>query len=171
MKTYSKKFNAQRAARAELGDDAIEGLDYRAVKGAGGWTWELGRKAEPAKPENFDPATGSEATDAEAEAAEGDAAYNCPPPMAEVHSAPDRPNGKRAAIEEAARRGELPEPPDFSAETHKRFRNKLASLVDLAKSGDLDGLKAMVINPVSSSPKALARYRDLCVIALEARRS
>ena len=79
-----------------------------------------------------------------------------------------RPLGKRAAIEAAAREGKLPEPPDFSADTHKRFRNKLASVVDLAKAGDLKGLRAFEINPVSSSPKAIARYRDLCVIALEA---
>ena len=39
----------------------------------------------------------------------------------------------------------------------------------LAKAGDLKGLRAFEINPVSSSPKAIARYRDLCVIALEAR--
>jgi len=76
--------------------------------------------------------------------------------------------GKRAAIEAAAREGKLPEPPDFSAETHKRFRNKLASVVELAKAGDLKGLRAFEINPVSSSPKAIARYRDLCVVALEA---
>jgi len=67
-----------------------------------------------------------------------------------------------------ANEGKLPEPPDFSAETHKRFRNKLTSVVELAKAGDLKGLLALEINPVSSSPKAIARYRDLCVIALEA---
>jgi len=76
--------------------------------------------------------------------------------------------GKRAAIEAAAREGKLPEPPDFSAETHKRFRNRLANVVELAKAGDLKGLRTLEINPVSSSPKAIARYRDLCVIALEA---
>ena len=80
-----------------------------------------------------------------------------------------RPLGKRAAIEEAARAGKLPAPPDFSAETHKRFRNKLESVIDLAKAGDLNGLRAFAINPVSSSPKAIKRYRDLCIIALEAR--
>jgi hypothetical protein len=79
-----------------------------------------------------------------------------------------RPLGKRAAIEAAAREGKLPEPPDFSADTHKRFRKKLESVVDLAKAGDIKALRAFEINPVGSSPKAIARYRDLCVIALEA---
>lgn len=83
----------------------------------------------------------------------------------------EQPLGKRARIEAAARQGKLPEPPDFSAETHKRFRNKLASVVALAEAGDLDGLRAFEINPVSSSPKAIKRYRDLCVIALEVRKS
>jgi hypothetical protein len=78
--------------------------------------------------------------------------------------------GKRAAIKVAARKGKLPEPPDFSAETHKRFRKKLATVVELAEAGDLKGLRSFQINPVSSSPKAIARYRDLCIVALEARR-
>jgi hypothetical protein len=90
-------------------------------------------------------------------------------PQAKQEAVPKRSLGKRAAIEAAARDGKLPEPPDFSAETHKRFRNKLASVVDLAKASDLKGLRAFEINPVSSSPKAIARYRDLCIVALEAR--
>ena len=76
---------------------------------------------------------------------------------------------KDADIEARARQGELPLPPDFSAATHARFRAKLEGLVALAEKGDVDGLRAVVINPVSSSPKAMARYRDLAVIAIEAR--
>jgi hypothetical protein len=79
--------------------------------------------------------------------------------------------GKRAAIEAAAREGKLPDKPDFSAETHKRFRPKLDEVVALVKAGDIKGLKAYKINPVSTSPKAIARYRDLCVIALEAKKA
>ena len=89
-------------------------------------------------------------------------------PQAKQEAVPKHSLGKRAAIE-AAREGKLPEPPDFSADTHKRFRTKLASVVELAKAGDLKGLRAVEINPVSSSPKAIARYRDLCIVALEAR--
>jgi hypothetical protein len=88
---------------------------------------------------------------------------------AALHRLPKRPLGRRATIEAAARQGKLPEPPDFSAPTHMRFRNKLASVVELAKAGDLKGLQAFQINPVSSSPKAIARYRHLCIVALEAR--
>jgi len=70
---------------------------------------------------------------------------------------------------DAAKTGTLPVPPDFSAATHARFRGKLEGLIALAERGDIEGLRDVRINPVSSSPKALARYRDLCVIALEAR--
>jgi hypothetical protein len=76
--------------------------------------------------------------------------------------------GKRAAILAAAQAGALPTPPDFSAATHARFRGKLAELTKLAEVKDIESLRAYAINPVSSSPKALDRYRNLCVIALEA---
>ena len=77
--------------------------------------------------------------------------------------------GKRQAILDQAQCGALPQPPDFSKPTHARFRAKLAQIVALAEAGDIAGLQAFEINPVSSSPKAMARYRDLCVIAIAAR--
>jgi hypothetical protein len=80
-----------------------------------------------------------------------------------------KPLGKRAAALAAAERGELPPAPDFSAATHGRFRARLAEVVALAEAGDAAGLRAVVIKPISTSPKAIARYRDLAVVALEAR--
>ena len=77
--------------------------------------------------------------------------------------------GKRQAIRDQAQTGALPKVPDFSKPTHARFRAKLAQIVALAEAGDIAGLQAFEINPVSSSPKAMARYRDLCVIAITAR--
>ena len=77
--------------------------------------------------------------------------------------------GKRQAILYQAQTGALPTAPDFSKPTHTRFRAKLAQIVALAEAGDIAGLQAFEINPVSSSPKAIARYRDLCVIAITAR--
>ena len=77
--------------------------------------------------------------------------------------------GKRQAILDQAQTGALPQPPDFSKPTHVRFRAKLAQIVALAEAGDIAGLQAFEINPVSSSPKAMAHYRDLCVIAITAR--
>jgi hypothetical protein len=89
-------------------------------------------------------------------------------PKTETTAAPRR--RKDADLEARARRGELPPPPDFSAATHARFRAKLEGLVALAEKGDVDGLRAVIINPVSSGPKAMARYRDLAVMAIEARK-
>ena len=77
--------------------------------------------------------------------------------------------GKRQAILDQAQTGALPQAPDFSKPTHARFRAKLAQIVALADAGDILALQAFEINPVSSSPKAMARYRDLCVIAITAR--
>jgi hypothetical protein len=97
-----------------------------------------------------------------------------PAPASKPVAAPTaEPNPQRrrrdADLEAKARQGELPPPPDFSAPTHSRFRNKLEGLIALAERGDAEALRAVAINPVSSSPKALARYRDLCIAALEAR--
>lgn len=76
--------------------------------------------------------------------------------------------GKRAAIAAAAAEGKLPPAPDFSAPTHARFRSKLDEISALVKAKDLKGLRAYPINPVSSSLKALDRYRNLAVVALQA---
>src|SRR4051794_14284163 len=41
MKTHSKKSNAVRAARKELGAEAKPGVDFNLVQGGGGgWAWE-----------------------------------------------------------------------------------------------------------------------------------
>jgi len=87
----------------------------------------------------------------------------------ESKAAPAPVVGKRQAVLDQAQTGALPEAPDFSKPTHARFRVKLAQIVALAEAGDIAALQAFEINPVSSSPKAMARYRDLCVIAITAR--
>jgi len=152
MKTYAKKFNAQRAAKG-----AGHNLDeVEIIKAKDGFTWRVKRQRKSA----------ADARDAKLAA---DPSREPPADGATHSAAPKRPLGKRAQIEADARAGKLPAPPDFSAATHARFRNKLASVVELAKAGDLKGLQAFQINPVSSSPKAIARYRDLCIVALETR--
>jgi hypothetical protein len=153
MKTYAKKFNAQRAAKA-VGHDPDE---IEIVKTKDGFTWRLKRQGKS----SADARDAKLAADPSRVRSTDDAKHS---------ATPKRPLGRRATIEAAAREGKLPEPPDFSAATHTRFRNKLASVVELAKAGNLKGLQAFQINPISSSPKAIARYRDLCIVALEARR-
>ncbi len=92
-----------------------------------------------------------------------------PAPVDEPKVAPATVVCKRQAILDHAQTGALPDAPDFSKPTHARFRAKLAQVVALAEAGDITALQAFEINPVSSSPKAMARYRDLCVIAITAR--
>lgn len=98
-----------------------------------------------------------------------DAARQGEAPAAPEAEPERKPSGKRAVILEAAQRGELPAVPDFSAATHKPHRKKLEAVVAMVKAGDIEGLKAFEIKAVSTSPRAIARYRDLAVIALEAR--
>jgi hypothetical protein len=102
--------------------------------------------------------------------------YGNPDPAGEpIPSLVDQPTaispviGKRQAIIDQVQAGALPQAPDFSKPTHARFRAKLAQIVALAEAGDIATLQAFEINPVSSSPKAMARYRDLCVIAITSR--
>ncbi len=87
----------------------------------------------------------------------------------EPKGAPDPVIGKRQAIRDQTQTGALPNAPDFSKPTHARLRAKLAQIVVLAEADDIAALQAFEINPVSSSPKAMARYRDLCVTAITAR--
>ncbi|MCA3445701.1 MAG: hypothetical protein INF93_03115 [Rhodobacter sp.] len=101
---------------------------------------------------------------------------NIEPTMGAIPAAAEEPKaaiapviGKRQAILDQAQSGVLPQALDFSKPTHARFRAKLAQIVALAETGDIAALQAFEINPVSSSPKAMARYRDLCVIAITAR--
>jgi hypothetical protein len=111
------------------------------------WALKAALKAEPAPPAEAPPA----------------------PAQADPAAPAPKRDARRRAAEEAAARGELPAPPDFSAETHKPYRGKLERLIALVIAGDIAGLRAMPINPISTSPRALARFRDLSVIALEAR--
>ena len=87
----------------------------------------------------------------------------------EPKAAPAPVVGKRQAKVDLAHTGALPQTPDSSKPTHARFRAKLAQIVALAEASDVAGLQAFEINPVSSSPKAMTRYRGLCVIAITAR--
>jgi hypothetical protein len=140
--TYDKKFNAQRGAqRAGLKPGEFE--VFKTPDGRFGW---------------------------QAKASDGG---DQPPiqitELGQSTSAINHKPGKRQAAIEQAQAGALPAAPDFSKPTHARFRAKLAKLVALAEAGDVESLKAIEINPVSTSPKAMVRYRDLAIIAIEAR--
>jgi hypothetical protein len=146
--TYDKKFNAQRGAQRT----GLKPGEFEIFKTPDGrFGWRAITESEPAK-SITDPALADH-------------------PIAPANAAswPSGPNtGKRKAIIEQAQAGALPATPDFSKPTHARFRAKLAKLVALAEAGDIEGLKGIEINPVSTSPKAMARYRDLAIIAVKA---
>jgi hypothetical protein len=97
------------------------------------------------------------------------AAHPKPAPKPRAEPKPKPVSARQQIIDNAAA-GFLPTPPDFGAETHKRFRKRHSELVALVEAGDLKALRAYKINPVSSSPKALDRYRNLSVVALESQR-
>jgi len=140
--TYDKKFNAQRGAqRAGLQPGKFE--VFKTPEGRFGW------RAMAIDTDGQPPIKITE------------------PEQATLPTSPEP--GMRKAIIEQAQVGALPAAPDFSKPTHARFRAKLAKLVTLVEAGDVEGLKAIEINPVSTSPKAMACYRDLAIIAIEAR--
>lgn len=157
--TYSAKSAAIRAARSALGPEAIPGADFHVTEAEGRWAWSEGAAPTLAQTVHVVPLGTEIRFTAKAKA------------ELEAREKATRMSAKHRAALEAAQRGELPTPPDFSAETHKRWRPKLAAVVALAQAGDVAGLRAFEINPVSTSPKAIARYRDLAIVALEARRA
>lgn len=142
--TYDKKFNAQSGAQ-RTGLKSGEFEVFKTPDGRFGWR-------------------------AVATATDGQPPIQITKPVQATSPTNPKP-GKRQAMIEQAQTGALPPAPDFSKPTHARFRAKLAKLVALAEAGDVEGLKAIEINPVSTSPKAMVRYRDLAIIAIEARRS
>ena len=139
--TYDKKFNAQRGAQRA----GLKPGDFDVFKTPDGrFGWRVLKAASDDQP---------------------------PTPIMEpvLATSPCTKTSNGKAIIEQVPAGALPIAPDFSAATHARYRSKLAALVALAEAGDVAGLKAFAINPVSTSPKAMARYRNRAVLAIEAR--
>ena len=97
-------------------------------------------------------------------------APSAPPTAAMPVSARRRTGVPRAERLALAQAGVLPAPPDFTAPSHARFRPKLAAVIALAEAGDVEGLRAYRHDGfMGSSMKAVIRYRDLAVVALDAR--
>lgn len=81
-----------------------------------------------------------------------------------------KPLGQRAQIEADAAAGKLPAPVIFeNATAPDVYKKQAADLAALAKAGDLRGLKAAKIPSYNSYVRKLAVYRDLAVIALQAK--
>lgn len=72
-------------------------------------------------------------------------------------------------LEAKALKGQLPPVPDFSADTHASYRERLKAVVTLAKAGDIAALKKNDVRPLWNSQTQIVRYRELCLIALHAK--
>lgn len=72
-------------------------------------------------------------------------------------------------LEAKALKGTLPPVPDFSADTHASYRDRLKAVVALAKAGDIAGLKKNEVQPLWNSQTQIVRYREMCLIALHAK--
>lgn len=154
MQTYTTKFAAKRAATKAHGEGAFE-------------ITKVGPRQFTFTPIPAEPPIDHPKAMANSES--WDAIPDKGTPSGAAKKGAGRPLGKRAQAEADARAGKLPAAPDFSAATHKPYRKRLAETVALVDAGDIAALEAMEIKTYSSSPKAIARYRDLAVLALKAR--
>jgi hypothetical protein len=73
------------------------------------------------------------------------------------------------ALFDAARKGKLPATPDFSNDTHRRWRAVREIVVSLVKARDVNGLRNVELRPESSSRSMLHKYLVASVIALQAK--
>jgi hypothetical protein len=87
---------------------------------------------------------------------------------ADAETAKPARKAKAAPAAKPAPANGIPTPPDFSAKTHAPYRGRLEAVIALVEAKDIAGLKAFQIAPYSSSPRAIARYRDRAIAALEA---
>jgi hypothetical protein len=71
--------------------------------------------------------------------------------------------------EAKALKGTLPPVPDFSAETHAAYRDRLKDVVAMVKAGDIAGLKKNDVRPLWNSRTQIVRYREMALIALHAK--
>lgn len=97
-----------------------------------------------------------------------------PPPKKAAKAKARTPVGERArydwaGAEAKAEAGTIPPKPDFSAPTHARFLPIMAEITKACADRDTKALKAIEINPNSSTPKAMDRYRGLCAKAIAAK--
>ena len=175
--TYTQAKNARRAAAKHL--SGTEGQDWHLVQqGDGRFRIEPITESVPAEPQHPEPGHVYALTGGSDDACLSNGNSWAESEVADAESKPakrrkasDNPyrGAWATAYEQARTDGTLATPPDFSAPTHKRFRSALDKVVEAAQSGDLETLRSLVgaVNPASSSPKAIKRYGDIAIAALE----
>lgn len=180
-KPHAKRFNAQRQAKSALGPGAQEGVDFTTSKNADGlWEWIKANIAPAAveKPADqlADDPISNRIREGAAKRREKRAAREAKPKPAKAAEAtraavdPDRTLGKRAQAEADARAGIMPDKMTLLP-ADKRYQKFVDALHDMADKGDAAGLRAYEIKTYSSTPKRMAKWRDLAVLAIEAKQS
>lgn len=164
--TFTTKTSAIRSARRQLGATAKPAIDFTVINADGGFVWEPVAIPAPAKRVRAKRPIKPVEVLTRAAAPETPAA--APKPVKAAKVPVPAPLGKRAALLASVMAGNLPPAPDFSAETHKRYRAKLAAIVALVQARDLNALQDLKLPDYDSSARALVRYRDLAVLALNA---
>lgn len=165
-KTFGKRFNAQRAAKAALGKDAAEGVDFTTAKNdAGEWLWTKVEVPTEAASESDELAPISD-VQAEANIALVAASERARAAKRETTETVSETMNRIRKTRATKAVGDPLIPPDFSAKTHAPYRKKLSTVVAMVEARDVDGLKAFHINPTSTSPRAILRYKERALAAL-----
>jgi hypothetical protein len=167
-RAYGRKDNCIRAARKVLGADAQPGKDFALAQTEAGWVWTAWADALQAADAAVDAVLADQPAGQPVDwkAVETQARAALAAPAAEAPAPAYR--GRYTAMATEAARGVLPAVPDFSAETHKAYRKRLAQVVAYVEAGDLAGLQAFPLKVTGSSSKALARYINMAAAALAA---
>jgi hypothetical protein len=180
MQYYSKKSNALRAAKSRNLDMTL----YTVEQTQHGWAI-LPVASEPAQTP-AQPATLARSRQRSAAAKGGSPPTPQPapaPPKAEddphaiIQLARDiftvkRPHAGHFQKIHDAQRGILPEPPDFSAETHRPHRKKLAAITSAIEARDAAALEQLkgTLRGYSTSPRMMLTYASLALIALRSQK-
>jgi hypothetical protein len=80
-----------------------------------------------------------------------------------------KPLGIRAQSDADAASGNMPPKLAFTHAGNARYQKKVDALNAAAARGDVKALNAVEIEPYSSSPKRMIRWRDLAIIAIRAK--
>lgn len=148
---YTTRFNCTRAMTKSAMKAGLPVSDYEITGGNGRYVFRLKQQPKPVAVKTAKPAPKA---DAPAPATSGTKARY------DWRGADDR-----------AKQGTLPPKPDFSANTHARYRGKLNEVEALANAGNLADLEKMAktMPTYDSSVLAISKYAGLCIKALKAR--
>jgi hypothetical protein len=172
---------APKRAKAQAIDIADLTRDSHPIAAANADSWPKARAPRGLKRDQKIAAAIKAADPAAKDKAPSNKAAKADPKSANKLKAPARkatkpvaPKGGRTSAKEAAMAdalaGKLPPPPVFSAHPcWNSARRKAAPVVALVEKGDLKALKALTIPTYCTSVIRIGKYRDLAVIALEAR--